>query len=541
MARCRPGSVTVGALAGRVGVQGADLVAAPSTLRLAEVVGCLALATDLATGQPLEHSLRRTLLAVWLGAESGFDDDALRDAYYVALLGSAGCVLDTAALAGFLEDDIAFRAGMFPLDMARPLVAMRYLGRTVGRGEAPLRRTAKLVRLSKQATAVCRDVALGVGGILDLGDEVRQALGQCDEHWNGKGGVLGLQGGQISVYARLFRLAQDIDVFHRRGGAQSAVSVVRERSGTYYDPQLVSLFVTHAEEILVRLQAVSAWDALLAAEPDPVRLLDGLELDGVLHQVANFIDMRSAYTVGHSPAVAALAESAAKHLGLDPAEALTLRRAGLVHDLGRAGVPVATWDKAGPLTPSERQAIERHPALTELVLARSSGLGQLGTLAGLHHERLDGSGYRAVPASSLPLTARVLAVAEAYQSATEPRSYRARLTPQQAAARVQAQVAAGRFDGQVAAAVLAAAGHAEAAATTTLPAGLTRREVEVVALLVRGMSNREIADSLFLAPKTVGRHVERIYDKIGVSTRVGATLFAIEHGLVSMPAGAIRR
>ena len=166
------------------------------------------------------------------------------------------------------------------------------------------------------------------------------------------------------------------------------------------------------------------------------------------------------------------------------------------------------------------------------MLARSSGLGQLGTLAGLHHERLDGSGYRAVPASSLPLTARVLAVAEAYQSATEPRSYRARLTPQQAAARVQAQVAA---------AVLAAAGHAEAAATTTLPAGLARREVEVVALLVRGMSNREIADSLFLAPKTVGRHVERIYDKIGVSTRVGATLFAIEHGLVSMPAGAIRR
>ena len=114
------------------------MAAALSKLRLAKVVGCLALATDLATGQPLEHSLRRTLMAVWLGAESGFDDDALRDTFYVALLGSAGCVLDTAALAGFLEDDIAFRAGMFPLDMARPLVAMWYFGRNVGRGESPL-------------------------------------------------------------------------------------------------------------------------------------------------------------------------------------------------------------------------------------------------------------------------------------------------------------------------------------------------------------------------------------------------------------------
>jgi HD-GYP domain-containing protein (c-di-GMP phosphodiesterase class II)/DNA-binding CsgD family transcriptional regulator len=515
-------------------------MAAPSTLRLVEVLAALSLSTDLATGQPLEHGLRRTLLATWLAVESGLKDDELRDAYYVALLGSVGCVLDSAALASFVEDDITFRADMFTLDMADPLVAARYFGRTVGRGHGAVRRVGRLIGLARQSVAICRDVAVGVGGILDLGPQVRQALGECDEHWNGKGAVLGLKGEQISVYARLFLLAQDVEVFYRIGGTQAAVSVVERRSGTYYDPRLASLFAAHAVEFLSRSEVASTWDAVLGAEPAPARMLDDADFDTVAHQVANFIDIRSAYTVGHSPAVAALAEGAAHRLGLGPADALTLREAGLLHDLGRAGVPVALWDKVDPLTASERARLQRHPGLTELVLARSSGLGHLGTLAGLHHERLDGSGYRGVSAASLPITARVLATADTYQSKVERRPYRAPLTPAAAAAHVRREADAGRLDGDAVRAVLEVAGQAERVAYREFPSGLTSREVDVLRLVVRGMSNREIAVALFLAQKTVGHHVERIYHKIGVSTRVGATIFAIQSGLATMPDGSIR-
>jgi HD-GYP domain-containing protein (c-di-GMP phosphodiesterase class II) len=511
-----------------------------SRSRLAELVACLSLATDLATGQPLEHGLRRTLLAVGLGAECGFDEDQLRDTYYVALLGSVGCVLDAAALARFLDDDIAVRAGMFSLDMANPLVALHYFARTVGRGETPVRRVANVVGLATQSIAICREVALGVGGLLDLGDEIGQALGQCDEHWNGKSGVLGLKGNQISVHARIFRLAQDIDVFYRLGGLPAAVGVVQQRSGTYYDPRLVASFVAHAPELLGQLHVNSLWEAMLAAEPEPVQVLESDMFDSVAQRVANFIDMRSAYTVGHSPAVAALAEAAARRLGLDADDALTLRRSGLLHDLGRAGIPVAVWNKADPLTPREREQVERHPALTELLLARSASLGRLGTLAGVHHERLDGSGYRGITATSLPVTARVLAVADTYQSKLEHRAHRPRKSAEDAAAEVRALAQVGKLDGDVAQAVLEVAGHREPSTAKALPSGLTRREVEVLGLLVRGMSNRDIAETLVVAPKTVGRHIESIYSKIGVSSRVGATLFAIGHGLVAPVAHPIR-
>jgi HD-GYP domain-containing protein (c-di-GMP phosphodiesterase class II) len=515
-------------------------MAAESRFRLAELMSALALATDLATGLPLEHGLRRTVLAVGLGTELGLDEDQLRDAFYVALLGSVGCVLDSAAMAGFVEDDISFRADMFPLDMANPVVALRYFSRNVGRGDRPVRRAAKLVGLTRQATAICRDVAVGVGGLLDLGPAVREALGQCDEHWNGKGAVLGLKGEQISVHARLFRLAQDIDVFHRVGGERAAVDVVQRRSGTYYDPAMAALFSARAGELFGRLDVASTWDAVLGAEPDPPRRLSDDDFDAVAHQVANFIDIRSAFTVGHSPAIARLAQSAAGSLGLRPADALVLRHAGLLHDLGRAGVPVALWDKAGPLNDAERVRLERHPSLTELVLARSSELGHLGILAGLHHERLDGSGYRGITAPFLPVSARILAVADAYQSKLEPRPYRAALTPDAAAGVVRAEVKEGRLDGDVAKAVLGVAGPMDRPATQVYPAGLTTREVEVLRLVVRGLSNRQIASSLVLAPKTVGHHVENIYAKIDVSTRVGATLYAIEHGLASTYAGEIR-
>jgi HD-GYP domain-containing protein (c-di-GMP phosphodiesterase class II) len=261
-------------------------------------------------------------------------------------------------------------------------------------------------------------------------------------------------------------------------------------------------------------------------------MLAPAEFDDVLHKVANFVDMRSPYTVGHSPAVAALAEATARRLGLSDSEARSLRQAGLLHDLGRAGVPVSSWNKAEPLSDEERERMRRHPSLTELVLSRSTALGHLGTLAGLHHERLDGSGYRGISAASLPVTAHILMAADCYQTKLEQRPYREPLAPEAAAAELIDLARAGKLDRDVVEALLYAAGKPSSPAKRLLPAGLSEREAEVLSLAVRGLSNRQIADALVVSPKTVGHHLESIYSKIGVSTRVGATLFALQHGLI---------
>jgi HD-GYP domain-containing protein (c-di-GMP phosphodiesterase class II) len=176
--------------------------------------------------------------------------------------------------------------------------------------------------------------------------------------------------------------------------------------------------------------------------------------------------------------------------------------------------------------------MKSHPSLTELVLARSSSLGHLGTLAGLHHEHLDGSGYRGIAAASLPLTARVLAAADTYQTKLESRPHRSALSPAKAAEALTERVRDGKLDGDVVSAVLAATGHRRERPPVPLPAGLSEREVEVLRLAVQGLTNRQIADLLVLSPKTVGHHIENIYSKTGVSTRVGATLFALSHDLI---------
>jgi putative nucleotidyltransferase with HDIG domain len=267
-------------------------------------------------------------------------------------------------------------------------------------------------------------------------------------------------------------------------------------------------------------------------------MLTPAEFDEVAHRVANFIDMRSPYTVGHSPAVAVLAGRAARKLGLADAEANSLRQAGLLHDLGRAGVPVSAWNKTERLSDEEWDRMRQHPSLTELVLSRSKALGHLGTLAGMHHERLDGSGYRGMSAASLPVTARILAAADCYQTKLEPRPYREAMKPDKAAAELRGLVTTGKLDREAVDAVLAAAGYQPESVKRHLPAGLSEREAEVLQLAVRGLSNRQIAEALVVSPKTVGHHLESIYSKIGVSTRVGATLFALQHGLVIDPISA---
>jgi HD-GYP domain-containing protein (c-di-GMP phosphodiesterase class II) len=397
----------------------------------------------------------------------------------------------------------------------------RQLGAFVLTGGAPM---AELVR------SHCLSAGL-FAERLGLGSAVRDALAHSFERWDGKGLPGGLRHEQLPLEMRIIHLADILEVHHHLRGPAGAIEVARARSGTKFDPSLVEIFCREAPRLLASLEVEDAWQAVVDAAPVSDSELTEHELDAVLEVMADFADVKSAYTAGHSRGVAALAAEAAANMGLSTAEIVELRRAALVHDLGRMGVSNTIWDKVGPLSPPESERVRLHPYLTERMLNRPAALRRLGQLASRHHERLDGSGYpHGLPAAALVPSARLLAAADAYHAMLEPRPHRPPLAAEDAARELRSAARLGRLDSEAADAILRAAGH-RVGRRGAWPAGLTAREVEVLGLVARGSSNRDIATRLSISEKTVRNHLEHIYSKAAVSNRTGATLFAIEHGL----------
>lgn len=510
----------------------------PSGVRLAEMVGTLSLAADLGLGQPMEHLSRSCLLACRLGERMGLDEDERSALYYVTLLGFVGCVADSADVAPWFGDDLSYRAGVYDIDM-KPIPFLGYLLSRAGSGGSPAHRAG--VRATILATGARRvqdmlrshcQVTATIAGRLGLGQQVIGSLQQIFGRWDGKGLPAGLGGEQLTVPVRLWHLADVVEVHHRHGGLQASLRVARERRGTQFAPAVVDAFVGCAHELFAALPEDSSWEELIAAEPALRRELTEAEFDDALGVLADYADLKSTFRRGHSRGVAELSAAAARRLGLPGEQVALVRRAALVHDLGRTGVPNTIWDKPAELSRAERERARLHPYYTERMLARPARLAELGAVAALAHERLDGSGYhRGLTGTAIGMPARLLGAAEAYHSRLEPRAYRLALTSADAAAALQADVRTGRLDADVVDAVLAAAGH-RIPRRPTGPAGMTARECEVLALLARGASNRQIARELRIAPKTVGNHIEHIYAKAGVTSRTAATLFAMQHGVL---------
>jgi HD-GYP domain-containing protein (c-di-GMP phosphodiesterase class II) len=276
----------------------------------------------------------------------------------------------------------------------------------------------------------------------------------------------------------------------------------------------------------------SAWDMMLAAEPEPVGYLDDSEIDDALAALGAFSELISPYLRVHGAAVSAIAAEAAARLGLAPDEVALVRRAGLVQDVGRVTVPLSVWDQPGPLGPDDWERVRLHAYHSGRVLACTPWLSEIGAVASLHHERCDGSGYhRGSPAAQLPVTARVLAAADAFCAMVKDRPHRAAVDAAAAARQLRAQAAAGCLDPTVVETVLAVGAGAPARRVSGSDA-LTAREVEVLRLLGRGAANKQIARTLSISAKTVDNHVQRIYAKAGVSTRAAATVWAIRRGLL---------
>jgi HD-GYP domain-containing protein (c-di-GMP phosphodiesterase class II) len=507
-------------------------------VRLAELVGALSLGVDLGFGQPMEHVLRQCLISLRLGERLGLDDEQRAVVYYVALLIGVGCHSDAHEQAKWFGDDIALKSQKYDHEF-RSVRGAASTMRMLGAGNPPLHRFRiglefalaghrDLDGMISQHSKMARSLADQLG----LPDAVLDAIGAAYETWDGRGWPGVLKGEEIPVAARIAQIAEFAEVANRVGGVQAARSLAARRGGKQFDPEIANALRADAEEILRGLDEIATWNVVIAAEPALAPVLVGEELDAALLAIANFVDLKSPYTLGHSSAVADLTRAAAQEMGLPDSDVQTLYQAGIVHDLGRLGISNSIWDKRGPLGPGEWERVRLHPHLTERMLQQSAALAPLGRLAVQHRERLDGSGYpRGLSGAAIEKGARILAAADAYQAMREPRPYRPAREPEDAARELRREVTAGRLEDASADAVLSAAGH-RVSRRREGPAGLTQREIEVLRLLARGHSNKEIAQRLVISPKTVGNHIEHIYTKIDATNRASASLFAIQHGLL---------
>ncbi|MBW0092140.1 HD domain-containing protein [Pseudonocardia sp. KRD-184] len=510
---------------------------APVTISVSELVGMLSLAADLGLGQPMEHLARSCLIATRFAGRIGLTGDDVATTYSLALLAWVGCTADSHETAARFGDDIALRAGVYDVEIGSPPM-LAYLVRRAGAGGPVLHRARVAGELIGTGGRVVRDSLVAhcqvTGQLavrLGLPERLRRCLTQTFTRWDGRGSPAGVGGSEIDVATRIVRLADVVEVHHRTGGVDAALEVTRRRRGSTLDPGIADAFARHGRAVLDGLPSESSWPDLLAADPAP-RPLGGSSLDAGLEAVADFVDLKSPYFAGRSRGVADLAAAAARRAGLPPGDVLVVRRAGLLQGLGRSGVPNTIWDKPGPLTDIERERVELHSYYTDRMLRRVPALGAAATVAAMAHERCDGSGYhRGLTAASLPTTARLLGAADCYHAMTETRAHRRALEPGAAAVALRAEATAGRLDPAAVEAVLGSAGHPTRRPAAG-PAGLTAREVQVLELLARAATTRRIGRELGISPKTAGNHIERIYAKIGASTRAGAALFAVQHGLL---------
>jgi len=513
-------------------------------LRLSEFVATLSLAQDNAFGQPLESQLRSCLLASWMCERAGFEPEVRETAYWVALLRYIGCTGHAHEVATVFGDEIAIRGQTLIHDSANPAEVMRDVIAFATAGKSPEEKDG-IVRMLQQTakewvaynfTSGC-EVTFMLVRALGFPTGVQDALRCTFERWNGNGHPHHVKGEAIPLPMRVVHLTQDMEAIARIFSPEHALEAARDRRDRTYDPVLVDLFLSHGAEWFGRLRTIEPWDAVLALAPTPPRLLEGADLDAALTVAADFIDIKSPYKGGHSRRCADLAGDAARVLGFDEEAIVAVRHAALVHDFGVTAVPNSIWDKPGPLTRTEFDRVELHPMLTEQMLRRSPALAALNPIAAAHHEKCDGSGYhKRLRGDGGVLGACILAATEIYVGLITDRADRPAHSPEDAAAELRRLESGGAIEPRACRAVLVAAGHGEAEALSPRrpqnPGGLSRREVDVLRLAARGLTSREIADRLFISPKTTDHHIQHIYNKIGVSTRAAAALWAVQQGVV---------
>jgi putative nucleotidyltransferase with HDIG domain len=405
------------------------------------------------------HAIRSCILGIRIADELGLPAQQRSDLYYALLLKDSGCSSNSARLHQIMgSDDLQNKLEIKFEDWTRvSLSGARYLSRNVLPG-APWQQ--RLLRMARIALKQKRNNAELIGARCQRGAEIARKIGlseaaaeaihSLDEHWDGGGFAEGRRGDEISLLARIMNVSQTMEVFATRSGPQAAIRAVVERRGRWFDPKIVraaqSLEQDHA--LWEALAAENSRQHVLALEPGIAVPATPQRIDDICQAFAEVIDAKSPYTFNHSTGVAAASAGIAEELGLAPETRVLVRRAALLHDIGKLGVSNTILEKPGKLTDAEWTLMKKHPAHTKRILQEISGFENLAYIAAAHHERLDGKGYPdGLKASQLTLPARIIAVADVFQALTEDRPYRAGLSPRVALGMIK-EDADTRLDGE---------------------------------------------------------------------------------------------
>ncbi len=409
----------------------------------ADVLVSLSRALDLTEGQPLGHAQRSCAIALRIADVVGLDDAEREALAYAALLKDVGCSSAAARMSALLRaDDIRLKAAGKLVDWQRPAEAVAYVAREAAPargGAARVGTAARALRaLAAEGAEITRTRCERGGSIvhgLGLPQGAADAVRALDEHWNGRGQPYGLAGAAIPLLARIAGLAQAFDAFATARGDAAARAMAGARRGRWFDPSLVDalLGLPFDDPLWSSLALGAAADAVGADRALGARRT--LDVDAVCDAFADVIDAKSAFTARHSRRVAEFAVATGAALGCTPAERADLRRAGLLHDVGKLGIGNHILDKPGRLTADEMATMRRHTGHTFDVLSGAAALALLARDAAAHHERLDGTGYhRGTGAAGLSQAARILHVADVYEALTAERPYRSALEPDAALA-----------------------------------------------------------------------------------------------------------
>lgn len=525
-----------------------------SALRIIDVIGALSVAADVAVGLSAGHGIRGAYIGMHLAERLQLPADQRADLYYAELLMDAGCTAWASQIAAtVLGDDIAARRHLFFFcDPRDPRDLIKWLARYMASGESLGTRVRHSLDFVVRGRAFMQEglentsqVAARLARRLGRSPGVEEGLRFLFEQWDGSGPHR-RRAATIPIVSRIVSATLLVEVAHQIGGRDAALQLVRARRGKAFDPEVVDAFLAlgRDEAFWRGLEQESIWPVVREMEPNrDDRLLAPAQVDEVACAFADFADLKSFYSAGHSRRVAALAERMAQALALSSAEAIAIRRAALLHDIGIVAVPSFVLHKPEDRwSDAERESVRLHPYYAERILSYVPAFAPLIPIVASHHEQPDGRGFfRGLAGDAIPIGASIIAVADRFDELTHDGPGRAAMEDGEALQAIRAE--AGRVF--LAAAVdaltrVAPARDSEPAREAVVervskadrPAGLTDREIDVLRLLAAGSSRRQIAGQLQVSEHTVRHHLEHIYAKIDVRTRVEATLFAIEHALI---------
>lgn len=511
---------------------------------LAALLCALSFATGVGFGGYMEHGLGSASLGLQIADALALTDEEREAVFYGALLKDVACTACSASIAAFFPDEEqVMLSDVILLDPSSVGDMLGWLSRYLRLDARFPQRMAKLLSFLAQCGPLVRETMRSHCEVAELFARhlgfpayVQQALRFQWERWDGKGMAYGLKGSAIPRSARILHLAQVLDLTYRLGGPEATCVLAQEKRGSRFDPEGVDAFLqlTEQEDFWRVFDEQSTQEALLARRPaTSAERVQEDQTERMCETLADFVDLKTRETWHHSRLVASIAVEIGETLDLGAEELVRLRRAALVHDIGKVAIPIAILEKGEQRSESEWEIYRLHSYHTQRILERVGVLQELAQAAAAHHEWVNGQGYhRQLYGEQIPFHGRILAVANAYVRLAQKQGEQERNAE---AVRALAPLVGSQFDQacyEALVAVIEGTGTKSSSRNMRKTGDLTEREAEVLRLLAQGCNTPQIARALDISRKTVEHHLTHIYAKIGVTCRTAAVVYAVQQGLV---------